>query len=362
MGRRQRKKAPTPELLYKYYGSDREDVFDSLLVRFSQLSALNDPFEFLLDASPEDFHQGAKKVAWATANPLAVAQMGLSQLAKLPRDNPQLAALPIIPRILVIIIVAPILFILILIGSPFFLKQMRSIVTAAVDDFAKVVINESRRGLVLIFSCSAIWNNVPMWAHYAGNHTGFAFGIDPSCAFRLKRKGKNGEEFSKPRIVSYQRDTPTVRSGSLEIADFLSIKMEDWSYEQEWRFFGTPDDATLRKRLPSGSELCLFALEKSSIREIIFGLNCPPTVIERIKVNIEKWEHPPELYVIVKDAGYGFKRLPLAQAPATPIEEFESLTTFDSIEFPQAFAAMESMVRDASSHMITRWFSRNRRS
>lgn len=81
-----------------------------------------------------------------------------------------------------------------------------------------------------ILSLSKRWDNLPLWAHYAGNHRGYCL------EFRNELNFATGYE------VAYAHKRPLRLSSALEDyqADFLFTKHPSWAYEEEVRILVKP--------------------------------------------------------------------------------------------------------------------------
>lgn len=356
------RKPPLPDTVYKFYGPARTEVLETFRVRFSQLAALNDPFEFLVSVRPGDIRKGAARIARRQTNLFSLIGMGAGAALKASRKNEKLGGLPRPLRILVMVIVTPIAVGMVLLLSPFIGRQMRALMLAAANE-VEDIFTRVREGLVLIFSCTETWRSVPMWAHYAANHTGFALGIDPSKAFRSKGK-KSGTPFIHPRKVRYLNRAPKV-SPNLDIKDFVCSKMEHWSYEREWRFIGFPDDADARGNFIDGQELLLFQIEAASITEVVFGSNCALSTVVRILDLLMAARVTPDLYQVRQTVGYGFERVRIEHVTDLNLEPPRTgpAPNLGDQPFDHLHNALAGLTADAERGRITRWFLRqNKRS
>lgn len=94
--------------------------------------------------------------------------------------------------------------------------------------------SDDLRGQLGVCCMSASGTSVPMWAHYAAQHTGFCVELDPSTW---------AEQVVRDHLfpVIYDRDPPNFpylhfRPHYAGAAALLAMwKSPDWSYEQEWR-------------------------------------------------------------------------------------------------------------------------------
>lgn len=295
----------TPELLYKYYGPERVDVVRSLRVRFSQPAALNDPFEFALNISPGEVVRAVKKIGREVANPIRLMRMALGS-AWSSKDHEHLKMCPPPVRWLVVgvlLVLAPIFALAIF---PFVRRQLLKMTSFAGSSFEQVLVSKGL-GAFLVFSCSELWNSVPMWAHYAGNHTGFVIGLDPSHAFEnIDRKGKVTP--FRPRPVSYVKSLPAIRLDKRGTDAIFGSKFEDWRYEREWRFTALADNAIQRGRFAAGHEILLFDLKKEAVKEVIFGLHASRETITDVQDAFAASGCSPQYYKVSQGEGYAFTR------------------------------------------------------
>ncbi len=103
-----------------------------------------------------------------------------------------------------------------------------------------------------VFSLSSIADNQPMWAHYAGNHTGLAIGFSTTNGADLgnpMRTLKVKYHDEKPKFDGHLLNTLTIHQEfGHQVSDVrfalddplvqasLSTKPSAWSYEKEWRY------------------------------------------------------------------------------------------------------------------------------
>lgn len=345
-----------PDRLYKFYTPARTEVFETFRVRFSQLAALNDPFEFLVSAKQGDLRKGATRLAGRQTNLLNLIGVAASASLRSVRKNAKFATLAWPLQFLILAIVTPIAIGIVLLLSPFIGRQMRAIMIAAADEIENILFTRVREGLVLVFSCSETWESVPMWAHYASNHTGFVLGIDPKRAF-IDGSERAKTPFIYPRKVRYLRREPKV-SPNLDIGDFICAKMDHWAYEQEWRFIGVPDEAASRGTFVDGQELLLFDLSSDSISEVIFGAKCSPSTVTNILRLLAKSGKIPDLYQVRQRVGYGFERVRIESVSDLNFEQAipSPVPTLHDQPFHHLNDAFENFTRDAERGRMTRWF------
>jgi hypothetical protein len=153
-------------------------------------------------------------------------------------------------------------------------------------EFPKIFLEGIYDKSILIFSCSEAKNNIPMWAHYAGNHTGFQICFDPSKAFELYTpKGK----LVKPSLekVKYVKRFPKPKDPWRGLRIIAKTKLASWSYEEEWRFIAIPQNLRESGTDKAGLPIFLAPLNLSSIQEITFGHLASDDLISRVKTKCE---------------------------------------------------------------------------
>lgn len=168
---------------------------------------------------------------------------------------------------------------------------------AAVQDKAKNL-------LFLSSLTSNVYNNMPMWAHYANNHKGYCVKYkveNKNCIYEVfytDRRYSIGHGISK--LLAYskmiedkslapekRRDAESKINQCLEMLRMMYvIKHSSWSYENEFRIFcDAAPCGTFGKNVPAK---CV-GLQPA---EVFCGKNCSETNVEKIieiskRINIE---------------------------------------------------------------------------
>ena len=245
-------------IFYKYVTAERIDILQNRLIRFTQPKLLNDPFE----ARP-NFHATKEGFAREFANAIRQdsrtweecrreTQTNLDRQAFADRleENPDNAAQ--------------------LYRSLGWEPPLSELLGKSYGLPERLYELYNRVG---ILSLSETPDNRLMWAHYAGDHTGFVLMLDGSHDFfkgdDLSPKIAKG--FAKPERVEYRLERPrtSIEDPPREI---LLIKDFDWKYEKEWRYLKHIDDAA---KLCGDSTLpvALFRLPPKCIMGVILGYN-----------------------------------------------------------------------------------------
>jgi len=193
-------------MYYKYFGIERIGFFDDLKVRFSQLSALNDPFEVsaIIDSSDllEDLLRDSKKKSTADWNRLPLSyrtEQREEEFRKKIKDEEK--------------------FIIETAAGHTIGRNIKS----AIDHSAGV------------FCVTTEADNLLMWSHYSSNHRGFVIGMNPDHDFFHKK----GPGFTFPiRKVSYSILRGVCRrtdGRDKSLGSLLYEKSLPWAYENEYR-------------------------------------------------------------------------------------------------------------------------------
>jgi hypothetical protein len=227
--------------LYKYVTPDRLDVLRSLRIRFTQPTAQNDPFEF----SPvvRGFIDPARTAAVLSEEydrqfPEALgkyaAPLGLSVPQFMSRLKPTLVAMSakLADQ-----------------ASPFLFEKL-------FDTLGKTL---------GILSLSETPSSLPMWAHYAANHTGFVLEFDEGHSwFWMKRS--DTDEFRHLRKVTYADMSPPRYLGDLEGQEVFYSKLKEWEYEKEWRIIRPLEESSAHF-----GEIYLFDVPPACIKGVVMG-------------------------------------------------------------------------------------------
>jgi hypothetical protein len=129
-----------------------------------------------------------------------------------------------------------------------------------------------RRG-ILCFSRN--WDNILLWSHYGGSHTGICLGFDAPDEYGL-------DVHYQPNLL--QIHGPEGVNEEL-VMRMLRTKHESWSYEQEVRLFigiNDPPDANGLWWADFGTEL--------ELKEVIAGAQCSPKDLNTLGGILETFE------------------------------------------------------------------------
>jgi hypothetical protein len=210
-------------ILYKFLSSDRLDYFSNELIRASQPSVFNDPFECQPELS-KDFYEIVKNN---------------SQNPESSVDNEQ---------------------------------------------FGREVMGEGRKILdreIGIISFSRTKKNILMWSHYANGHRGFCIGFDRE----LGRYEKDGKIYNLIKPVRYSSNRIKLPvSGNQHVdQNLIFVKASCWSYEKEERLVLRLSDNNDSKEIENSNYVAyLYKIDYNFIRGVIIG--CEASDETRFKI------------------------------------------------------------------------------
>lgn len=281
-----------PALLYKYAGPERVDALRERRVRFSQPSALNDPFEgsVLVDAllREDGFDALVDDVVAEAEAPgrsggvlddIAgqAAALSAGHLGALGLDAEAGAALlrPFAEHVL---------------AETKRTGALRRHLVAKLREQFVVGDDIMREALALVYQerldahvgvlcLSEAWDVGLMWAHYAGAHSGFVLGFDADDRFFHQpyvspvphhvRAVTYGE--APPRYGGF--DTRGDAEGEVHgLFEPLFHKGRDWAYEREWRLLRPLGAALQEDRIDAAPfPVHLFGWPEHALREVVLG-------------------------------------------------------------------------------------------
>lgn len=239
-------------LLYKYLPADRVDVLENLKIRFTQSASLNDPFElkpFFYKLLSKDSH----KESLESGLRRAYVETGSDKLMTYSK----------------------------------FYSLVKHRVPGVEKDFEKIGKEKLKQAMdfmrdsVGILSLSENNDDLLMWSHYAGSHSGYVIAFDVDHPFFAEFNGKEERQYFDLGKVEYNQKRLHLTIDQLKGSKVLFWKPECWAYEKEWRFIknfeGRPDFVI------DGDEVFLFDLPPECIKSVYLGANMKADSIEKIQ-------------------------------------------------------------------------------
>ena len=241
-------------ILYKYFHPTRRNFFQDMLVRFTQPSQFNDPFDccpqFQGSYKPEFYDQLLKKGEAAIRE---TRHFDLLPPGKKKLMEDQMTEIRVRK-----------------------LKEYTTNPEIAQGIHLNLLVEKISREIG-IFCLSKCPDSVTMWSHYADEHRGFVVGFDTETEFFSKRPAELGE-IGELRKVEYSNIRPAVIlpfSDESPEVDFLFTKDLQWELEQEWRILRFLKDADAQSIIDRS--VYLFNVPPDSIKNVIFGSRADTT-------------------------------------------------------------------------------------
>lgn len=294
--------------IYKYVSEERIDILQNLLIRFTQPSEFNDPFEanpFLKALTDHDticdllngmhlneadiFASLEKKVEEQYHEATRKSQVQLPPWADvkknlLNKDN-------ILPHMRNLI--------------PEYEQMGKNLLESILRldskesrQFVLPNIRESIDKTVGILSLTERPDNLLMWAHYSSNHTGFVIQFDETHSFFDRRTEPNELRRYLKKVIYLDQRPETVLYNSKVSEEENSNNLSDnvfwnksrhWEYEQEWRMIDTLDGCE-KKIVIDNHEICLFSIPSDALKGIILGYKMKNEIKQDI-INLLKTDH-----------------------------------------------------------------------
>lgn len=271
-------------LVYKYLTEERFDVLENSSVRFTQPSALNDPFDTMPDLEEVNdeivnrFMSDPEKVErlFSEISRRGIFTVGfMVKLAWLRETK-----------------------------HPNYREILKLFISKSVNYQVKEAIAENNDVNYLVLSLSKRKDNLLMWSHYANSHMGYVIGFD---ADKLRGFLEGLLKFKQLHDVLYSEKRYVVPRDLLSLVDIHAVrgiegiksayfdrdsfvkgnllrKSRDWFYEEEVRFFAASGKASSSDKTDlKGYKVFLFKFPKDAIVEIIAGANMSESARTKLK-------------------------------------------------------------------------------
>lgn len=279
-------------MLYKYLNPDRADVIENLMIRFSQPSALNDPFE--ATALIRFSHTMERDIERDVDSVMAEAGIG--------KNDPDYAE-----------------------TRKKIIEELQADLQALTHP--KRVGDEIMERMELaqgVLSLSRTNESLLMWAHYGDSHKGYVLGLDENHEF-FKARDMRGNP-TAPKNVIYSSKRIHVDADRDDYREMLlCTKSLEWAYEEEVRVFRTFGKRFSDFEKNTKAQVHLFSIPHDCIREVYIGANCGARTRERIFNAIDRHKLNVKVYtahLLFDKYALGFTEIPSEKIFSYKIRNF----------------------------------------
>lgn len=268
--------------LYKYVSSERLDILESGLIRFTQPGAFNDPFEMkpsinsiasegFLEKTFQDGFENSLTNVYEEEIDKYIDGLDLHSDTKsaLRKRLKGEEALGLVKAL-----------------GDAHKKELGNIFkyytqSPNLTDTLKKSVDSAFNKTIGILSLTEKRDNLLMWAHYADSHKGFLIEWDEHNKF-FDHRIKHEDEFRCLRKITYTNKRPQVFLAEVEGFEVFFTKSKEWEYEQEWRMT-MPLNLAHKKTTCKDHDIYMFEFPKNSIKSIIFGCRMSESERQRLK-------------------------------------------------------------------------------
>jgi hypothetical protein len=231
-------------LVYKYVTGDRIDVLERGLIRFTQASALNDPFETepnLCELEAYLRQRGKRIIEEQRERGANFIQLAVADFMLEPTLRKKLAAF-----------------------------------------------RQDNNSNYAFLSLSKKQNNLLMWSHYSDSHRGFVLGFESDHAFFQTTIPREVRALTEVGYSATRPIMPAPDQNWTNLAEIIFFtKSEHWSYEEELRLVKNPHCADDVIPVEDGQDIYLFKFPPESLKEVILGFRMLPDLRRRIVEIVE---------------------------------------------------------------------------
>lgn len=260
--------------LYKYAVPARIDVLQRGRIRFTQASAVNDPFE--LQPHFETLLTTDFVSREITGKPIDITNELVQAYNEQPDEVRSQVSLETFLTFARNAVDSPG-------GQELFSESMAQAYRLLNDitPFFREGMAKELREKVGILSLSEIPDSELMWAHYADQHRGLVLCFDQSHSFFNQRRGPN-DEFYHLRKVVYRELSTDRALVDFTGEDILLTKGPQWEYEREWRMLAPVEDAG--ESVEAGTDhVYLFDLPSDALEGVILGARASEDLYSQVK-------------------------------------------------------------------------------
>jgi|GEM_PF-171625 len=240
-----------PTNLYKYLPPERAaSVLGKLLIRFSQVSVMNDIEEFKPPISGIATETVFEEKFCERAEAL---YPGLWELIQ--RQGPE------------------------------YMAKLRKQAEQNLPQTIRTVYEMNDRNFGIL-SLSEDATSCDMWERYADQGRGFLVEFDPAHSW-FWQKSSEDDDLRHLRRVTYVADRTPAYLLAITAQDYLYTKETKWEFEKEWRIILNFNAAALNfGKDPKGTDVLLFAIPPDCLTSVTVGYNATQEFVEQARATI----------------------------------------------------------------------------
>jgi hypothetical protein len=259
--------------VYKYLHPDRVDVLRGGRIRYTQATALNDPFEI------RPYFKAIIAEPWLVkqlAQPIDITE----QLVQAYNNAPEWHGVISLEQWLE--------FVRVTLASPEgreTIQETLGIVLGVIRDAtpeAREKFAETFTTGLGILSLSAVADEPLMWSHYADSHRGFVIKFDDDHGYFDRRRSED-DDFFRLRPVVYRPHPQHEALVDMTGEDVMLSKGVRWSYEQELRLVVPVRDEQPVGQDAAGEPVYLFDFPADAVTGVILGARSAPALTANVQ-------------------------------------------------------------------------------
>lgn len=261
--------------LYKYLHPDRLDILREGMIRFTQPSAFNDPFEM---------NPHIEAIVSEGYIERRMSKQHESDVLKVYNEKPFSFRWR-----------TPFKRFLKHFDKEIMLKKFKEGVLGPALTHARESLPVAINSAVGILCLTEAADNLLMWAHYAASHEGIVMEFDSKHDFFVRRFPKgtmlNPVGFDADlrkdcgflRRVEYSTERPAVTISDVDSFGPFLTKSSEWGYEREWRMLMPFSYADMKQERAGEWPVFLFGIPSSAITKIILGQRASASLESEVK-------------------------------------------------------------------------------
>ena len=136
------------------------------------------------------------------------------------------------------------------------------------------------------------FDNLLMWAHYAQSHEGMVIEFEADSSFFNQALSEHipltgldedlSREYGRLIKVKYKNERPQINISEVNSFDSFLVKSKEWEYEEEYRMIMPTTKANKVIQDKNGLNVYLYELPREIITKVILGYRSSPELLNQI--------------------------------------------------------------------------------